>query len=132
MAGQWVEVPNLCARRWIEQVVTCAQWSDQGSAACSRWADEGSNQCTQWADEGSGGYGTERWWKLTPDVHGSYVNGSWTQAASSHFGRKYFASAVVADGTVIVCGGEYSNTSGSNQNDDTNKSELYHPESNSW
>ena len=83
-------------------------------------------------NECSGGYGTHQWWKLTPDVTGSYTNGTWNKIASSKYGRKYFASAVLADGRVIVCGGEYSDVSGSNQNDDTNKCEIYDPVANSW
>jgi hypothetical protein len=48
------------------------------------------------------------WWKLTPDVNGSYVNGTWLQLASlpSDYGPLFFASAVLADGKVIIEGGE--------------------------
>ena len=28
------------------------------------------------------GYNDSDWWKLTPDINGSYVNGTWTQMAS--------------------------------------------------
>jgi hypothetical protein len=49
------------------------------------------------------------WYKLTPDNIGSYVNGTWTKMASLPTGyRPYaFASAVLADGRLIVEGGEY-------------------------
>jgi hypothetical protein len=49
------------------------------------------------------------WWKLTPDAHGSYTNGTWTQLASPPDGYSplYFSSAVLPDGRVIVEGGEY-------------------------
>jgi hypothetical protein len=83
-------------------------------------------------NECSGGYGTRRWWKLTPDATGSYANGQWNRMADSNNGRKYFASCVLADGKLIVCGGEYSDTSGSNANDDTSASEIYDPVANSW
>lgn len=83
-------------------------------------------------NECSGGYGTRRWWKLTPDVAGSYVNGSWSRIADSNTGRKYFSSAVLADGRLLVCGGEYSDTGGGNQNDDTAASEIYDPVANTW
>lgn len=83
-------------------------------------------------NECSGGYGTRRWWKLTPDSTGSYVNGSWTRVADSANGRKYFASAVLADGRLLVCGGEYSDVGGSNSQDDTAASEIYDPVANSW
>ena len=53
--------------------------------------------------------GTPNWWKLTPDITGSYASGSWTQLASMPDGYAplYFASAVLPDGRVIVEGGEY-------------------------
>jgi hypothetical protein len=53
------------------------------------------------------------WWKLTPDITGSYTNGTWSQLASmpviggTQYGPLYFASAVLPDGKVIVMGGEY-------------------------
>ncbi len=57
-------------------------------------------------------------YKLTPDIFGSYVNGTWTQVASlpdaqtpqnpNGWGPLYFASAVLPDGRVIYEGGEYS------------------------
>jgi len=49
------------------------------------------------------------WWRLTPDGHGSYVNGTWSQIASlpAGYGPLYFSSAVLPDGRVIVEGGEY-------------------------
>lgn len=53
-------------------------------------------------------YGSRRRWKPTPDQNGSYVNGSWGRLADSQVGRKFFASGVLVDGRVLVCGGEYS------------------------
>ena len=49
------------------------------------------------------------WYLLTPDIFGSYVNGTWSQLASfpQDYGPLYYASAVLADGRVIVVGGEY-------------------------
>ncbi len=60
------------------------------------------------------------------------VSGLWTRRADSTYGRKYFASAVLADGRLLVCGGEYSDVSGSNSQDNTGKRELYDPVANSW
>src|SRR5579871_1836325 len=39
------------------------------------------------------------WWKLTPDIKGSYINGTWSQVASlpSGYVPLYFASAVLAE-----------------------------------
>ena len=83
-------------------------------------------------NECADGYGTRSWWKLAPDNSGSYVNGSWSRVADSINGRKYFASAVLADGRLIVCGGEYSDVSGSNTQDDTANSEIYDPVADTW
>jgi len=48
-----------------------------------------------------------QWWRLTPDRFGSYVQGSWSSVASMEKARMYYASAVLADGRVLVAGGEY-------------------------
>jgi hypothetical protein len=71
------------------------------------------------------------WWRLTPDVNGSYVNGTWSQFASlpSGYGPLYFASAVLADGRVIVEGGEY-NMYGSPTW--TNKGAIWSPSTGTW
>ena len=48
------------------------------------------------------------WWKLTPDINGSYLNGTWTQLASLpvSYSPAGSAEAVLADGRVVVVGGE--------------------------
>jgi hypothetical protein len=83
-------------------------------------------------NENNAGYGTRRWWKLTPDNVGSYVHGSWSAVANSNVGRKYFSSAVLADGRLLVCGGEYSDASGNNTQDESNTCEIYDPVANVW
>jgi len=52
--------------------------------------------------------GFSEWYKLTPDINGSYVNGTWSQVASlaSNYGPLFFASAVLPDGRLIIEGGE--------------------------
>jgi hypothetical protein len=49
------------------------------------------------------------WWRLTPDQHGSYVNGTWSQVASlpASYSPLYHSSAVLPDGRLIIEGGEY-------------------------
>jgi hypothetical protein len=49
------------------------------------------------------------WWRLTPDEHGSYVNGTWTQIASmpTDYAPYSNSSAVLPDGRLIIEGGEY-------------------------
>jgi len=67
-------------------------------------------------------------WKLTPDNTGSYVNGTWKQVASLPFVPLYFASAVLADGRLVVAGGEYLNGDFAF----TNKSAIYDPLADKW
>ena len=45
--------------------------------------------------------------KLTPDANGSYLNGTWSQLASIPYIPVAAAQAVLADGRVIIEGGEY-------------------------
>lgn len=70
------------------------------------------------------------WWKLTPDINGSYVNGTWTRLAplESGYAPNDFASAVLADGRVIILGGEYNNGSFVL----SNLGEIYDPVANTW
>jgi len=77
-------------------------------------------------------WATRRWWKLTPDQTGSYKNGTWSRLADSNLARTYFASAVLADGRVAVCGGEYSDASGTIKNDWNNTCEIYDPVADTW
>ncbi len=64
------------------------------------------------------------WFRLTPDVHGSYVNGTWSVLANSHDKRLFFPSQVLRDGRVFIAGGEYG-PGGPN-------AELYDPVANVW
>jgi hypothetical protein len=70
------------------------------------------------------------WWKLTPDNTGSYVNGTWTQVANLPSGYTPYAmaSAVLADGRVIIEGGEYLD----NNFTLTNLGAIYDPTANTW
>jgi len=55
------------------------------------------------------GAGLSDWPKLTPDISGSYLNGTWSQLASQPAGYspEDYASATLADGRVVITGGEY-------------------------
>ncbi|HEX3432124.1 MAG TPA: hypothetical protein VHT03_14690 [Rhizomicrobium sp.] len=55
------------------------------------------------------GYNESDWWKLTPDNTGSYKNGTWKQLASlaSNYQPYAMAEAVLADGRLVISGGEY-------------------------
>jgi hypothetical protein len=74
---------------------------------------------------------TPFWWRLTPDINGDYANGTWSQIASLPIGYapRFFASAVLADGRVIVEGGEYNNPGGMVW---TNLGAIYDPVANTW
>jgi hypothetical protein len=70
------------------------------------------------------------WWKLTPDSFGSYFNGTWSQLASlpSGYSPLYFASSVLADGRVVIAGGEYNFGTFVL----TNQCAIYDPVANTW
>jgi len=72
---------------------------------------------------GSDGYGN-LYDKLTPDIHGSYINGTWTKIANMKSTRLYYSSQVLKDGRVYVAGGEYGSGN--------SKGETYDPLSNVW
>lgn len=70
------------------------------------------------------------WYKLTPDNTGSYQNGTWSKIASlpSGYVPDAFASAVLADGRLVIAGGEY------NQGNFalTDLCAIYDPAANTW
>ena len=53
------------------------------------------------------------WFRLSPDINGSYINGTWSTIAPlpTGYAPLYFGSAVLPDGNVIIEGGEYNNGS---------------------
>jgi hypothetical protein len=73
---------------------------------------------------------TATWSKLTPDSFGSYLNGTWSQLASlpSGYSPDAFASSVLADGRVVIVGGEYNFGTFTL----TNLGAIYDPVSNTW
>ena len=70
-----------------------------------------------------------QWSRLSPDSTGSYVNGSWSAVSPMMVPRMYFASAVLADGSVLVAGGEYS---GGLTEDEIADVERYDPVTDKW
>ncbi len=77
--------------------------------------------------------GSTTWFRLTPDIHGSYINGTWTTLAPMHDGRTYFSSDVLKDGRVFVAGGEYG-PFGQDADDglQTATAEVYNPLTDTW
>jgi len=78
------------------------------------------------------------WYKLTPDITGSYANGTWTQIATMpvindvQYAPLANASAVLPDGRVIVMGGEYNWQQHMNRAVWTSLGAIYDPVANTW
>jgi hypothetical protein len=70
------------------------------------------------------------WYSLAPNKNGNYVRGTWTQKATlpAGYGPLYFASAVLADGKLVINGGEYNFFHGS----ETNLGAIYDPIADAW
>lgn len=72
------------------------------------------------------------WFRLTPDINGSYAAGTWKATAPmpAGYAPRFFSSAVLPDGRVVVEGGEYN---GTNCDDvETTKGAIYDPQTNTW
>jgi hypothetical protein len=76
------------------------------------------------------GNGLSDWYILTPDITGSYLNGTWKKVGSlpSGYNPDAFASAVLADGRVVIAGGEYN----FNAFTLTNLCAIYDPVTQTW
>src|SRR6476659_10219539 len=110
--------------------IASAQWTPLANAFPSGFAEasllltDGTLMCHE--------YNTNRWHRLKPDINGSYQNGSWdvpgftvadmpngtdpavpacAGAGGCVYSPLFYASAVLADGRVVVIGGEYINLS---------------------
>jgi len=70
------------------------------------------------------GEGTNNWYILTPDIHGSYANGTWSTLAQAEDTRLYNSSQLLLDGRVYQAGGEYGTG--------RNTAEVYDPATNVW
>src|SRR5579863_962591 len=69
-------------------------------------------------------YGTH-WDRLTPDITGSYINGTWDNTMPPmHYDREFFSTQVLQDGRVYIAGGE--NGTGGEY------AEVYDPVANTW
>ena len=75
-------------------------------------------------------YDGQSWRKLTPDITGSYINGTWTTLASAPIARLYFADQVLPNGKFWITGGEYSGP-GLLANW-SNTGYIYDPVANTW
>ncbi len=71
---------------------------------------------------------SSNWYRLTPDGHGSYINGTWSSLHAMKYARNFFSSAVLQDGRVFVAGGEYPSYPAPNGS----TAEIYDPIKDSW
>jgi hypothetical protein len=74
----------------------------------------------------------QNWFKLTPDINGSYANGTVKPIAktSAAYGPLFFGSVVLPDGRYIIEGGEYNNNCQGGCW--TNLGAIYDPVKNKW
>lgn len=73
------------------------------------------------------------WYKYVPDAKGDYSDGTWSQQATlpSGYSPSAFASDVLADGRLLILGGEY-NSPGNYDLQLTNLGAIYDPVKNTW
>ncbi|HEU5478207.1 MAG TPA: hypothetical protein VFU90_00165 [Candidatus Tumulicola sp.] len=78
-------------------------------------------------------YAGNTWYRYAPDASGNYSNGTWTQAATlpTGYAPSAFSSAVLADGRLLISGGEY-NTPGNYDLQLVNLGAVYDPVKNTW
>jgi hypothetical protein len=67
---------------------------------------------------------SSNWFRLSPDSHGSYTSGTWSNCASAFYTHNIFQSDVLRDGRVFVSGGENGNGGA--------KAEIFNPTNNTW
>lgn len=75
------------------------------------------------------------WYRLRPDAYGDYSTGSWSKIARLPDGYAPFAYAaqVLADGRVIIAGGEYNlDCTSLGDNGMSNMAAVYDPNKDSW
>jgi hypothetical protein len=79
------------------------------------------------------GQGTDRWWIYSPDANGNYANGTVSQAANPvDYNPVTFNGAVLHSGNILMIGGEQNYSDAGVESENTNKSELYNPTTNTW
>ncbi|HSY19893.1 MAG TPA: kelch repeat-containing protein, partial [Candidatus Acidoferrales bacterium] len=124
-----------CVRRLAGLVLFLTLWGPIDSSlsrAAGTWSSAlpappagGVNNCILLSDgtvlglNGNGGCA-----RLTPDIHGSYLNGTWTALTPMNNSRLFYSSQLLTNGNLWVAGGE-DGTGGSH-------SEIYDPLNNSW
>ena len=67
------------------------------------------------------------YYALSPDASGSYVNGTWSQLASSSVERLFAPTNILPNGNVFLMGGEYSSDGGFSAS-----GEIFNPVTDKW
>jgi hypothetical protein len=107
-AGTWSQVTNL---------------APTASGGLMLLLSDGTVMAKSTAGGSPSGVGNS-WNKLTANINGSYINGTWSTLAPMASTRLYFSSQILKDARVYVAGGEYG-TGGS-------LGEVYNPLTNAW
>ena len=81
-----------------------------------------------------GGGGFEKWWLLTPDANGNYLDGIWEQAAQppAGYNPQNVNGAVLHSGNFIIVGGEQNTAANGAFEENSNQSYLYDVVKNTW
>jgi hypothetical protein len=66
-----------------------------------------------------------KWYRLLPNIYGSYLYGSWGPRSPMNYHRLFFSSEVLTDGRLFVAGGEYGDGA-------TASAEIYDPYADAW
>ncbi|HEV3090349.1 MAG TPA: hypothetical protein VGX91_02790, partial [Candidatus Cybelea sp.] len=74
------------------------------------------------------------WFRLSPDIRGSYEDGTWTQVGSlpTGYAPDAYASQMLADGRLVIIGGEYNNPRNHHPLQLTNLGAIFDPQTNAW
>ena len=80
--------------------------------------------------QAGGDSASNEYYVLAPDAQGNYVDGTWTEVASTELPRLFNGSVILPNGQMMVVGGEYSGPD--TDETDTNEGEIYTPSTNTW
>jgi hypothetical protein len=125
-AGHWQRIKNAPPLPEIIDLINGNADLGPGGAAFPILMTDGSVII-----QNAGYFGADgRIFKLTPDVSGSYIDGTWSELATMPYVSFAGAQAVLPDGRVIMEGGEYSNYEFDFLL--TNQGAIYDPVADSW
>ena len=76
----------------------------------------------------------EKWWLLSPDSSGSYLNGTWVQVAQppAGYNPQNVNGSVLHSGNFIIVGGEQNINASGAMEDNSNQSYIYNVKNDTW